>query len=51
VIKVERILWQQIKKAEFELSGVYLMIFPNGKKYLGKTNNLRRRLKEHLKAF
>lgn len=27
------------------------MIFPNGKKYLGKTNNLRRRLKEHLKAF
>lgn len=32
-------------------SGIYVMQFPNGKRYLGKTKHFNRRLREHFRDF
>lgn len=32
-------------------SGIYMMQFPNGKRYLGKTKHFNRRLREHFRDF
>ena len=32
---------------EFERSGVYLLIFPNGKRYFGSSKNLNKRIRQH----
>lgn len=29
------------------ISGIYLISFPNGKIYIGLSNNIKRRIKEH----
>lgn len=33
------------------VSGIYLLIFPNGMKYVGKSKNIRKRIGQHVKAF
>lgn len=46
--------YQQVKSGEMEWSrkpGVYLMVFPNGMKYLGKSNHLGKRLISHISGF
>ena len=32
-------------------SGIYVMIFPDGKRYLGKSKHLNRRIREHFRDF
>lgn len=34
-----------------QTSGVYFLKFPNGKEYIGSSNNLKRRIKEHLREI
>lgn len=36
---------------KYEGSGCYLMLFDNGKKYLGSSKNINKRLKQHISAF
>lgn len=38
---------QELSDKEYIYSGVYMIIFPNNKKYIGISNNIRRRMNEH----
>lgn len=44
--------WQDANKTRLHgVAGVYLIEFPNGKKYIGSTNNLFQRLQTHLREL
>lgn len=54
---IEEIDFREIKRWSFSYldkhytSGIYVMEFPNGMRYLGKSKNIPRRLREHFKDF
>ena len=38
---------QELSDKEHIYSGVYMIVFPNDKRYIGISNNIRRRMNEH----
>lgn len=54
--KYKRIPWEKVKmfyeynQVPDKISGVYRIIFPNDKNYIGISNNIRRRMMEHFGA-
>lgn len=37
--------------SQYGIPGIYMLIFPDGKRYLGKSKDISRRIRQHFKAF
>lgn len=48
---MKELILQNLSDKEYIYSGVYMIIFPNNKKYIGISNNIRRRMIEHNSDF
>lgn len=48
---MKKLILQKLSDSDYIYSGVYMIIFPNNKKYIGISNNIRRRMNEHNTDF
>lgn len=44
---MKKLVLQKLSDSDYIYSGVYMIVFPNNKKYIGISNNMRRRMNEH----
>lgn len=48
---MKELILQELSDKTYIYSGVYMIVFPNNKKYIGISNNIRRRMNEHNNDF
>lgn len=48
---MKKLILQKLSDSDHVYSGVYMIVFPNNKKYVGISNNIRRRMNEHNMDF
>ena len=44
---MKKLILQKLSDKDYIYSGVYMINFPNNKKYIGISNNIKRRMNEH----
>lgn len=48
---MKELILQELSDKIYIYSGIYMIVFPNSKKYIGISNNIRRRMNEHNNDF